>query len=887
MNTHPFRALPDHSHHSSRPDPWSVANARSSVSTTISGSSTTPSPSLAACREANQLTWVRKCWCVVGFVLLSVTLLTSAACANDDQAPGLGDPGELQRLQIITGRLQKDVFTIAGKDAGQQLVVEGHYATGQTRDLTREVTYQVSPSSIANVDSTGFVTPLAEGTATIIVNHPQTMQSSIDVQVTHIVNEPPVNFPNQIVPIFTKYGCNGGGCHGKSGGQNGFALSLLGFEPTEDYEYLVKEGRGRRVFPAVPDRSLLLTKATAAVPHGGGQRIEPSSPAYRLLRRWVAQGMPYGNDDDPYVERIEVHPPNRIMPRDGNQQLVAIAFYSDGSSEDVTRMTQFESNDVEMAEVTTTGLVTTTKLTGSVAIMARYQGSVGVYRATVPLGVAVTELPEIKNDVDTHVFANLERLGLPPSSICDDSTFIRRVSVDIAGRLPSISEVQSFLADDNPDKRAALIDELLDSTDYADYFANKWSAILRNKRNREEDRLATYAFHDWLRSSFIENKPYDQFVREIVAANGEVGNNPPVAWYREVNDQSAQVEDTAQLFLGLRIQCARCHHHPFEKWSQQDYYGFAAFFSQVGRKRGYLNGESRIYKRRVAPQTQNPKTKQNVVPTGLGSEPLQLTADDDARQALADWMSQPENPFFAKALVNRYWKHFFGRGLVDPEDDMRVTNPACNPELLDALATNFIESDFDLKQLVRDICNSTTYQLSAFPNEWNAEDRQNFSRFYPRRLNAEVLLDSINQFTATTTNFGGVPSGTRAVQLPDNGFNNYFLTVFGRPESSSACECERTGDANLAQSLHLLNSREIQDKLSNGNSRAQALAADQARSHHERVRELYLHAFSREPDDEEVAIAVAYFERHEDDLKRAYEDLVWVLINTKEFMFNH
>lgn len=805
---------------------------------------------------------------------------------NKPEPPGLGDPGELQSITIETGRAQDGTFVIAGRDGGQQLLVSGNYSSGQVRDVTRDVIYTTTPEGIVRVDATGWVTPIAEGQATIHVKAATGPEAQINVQVTHITQDLPVNFPNQVTPVFTKFGCNGGGCHGKSGGQNGFALSLLGFEPKEDYEHLVKEGRGRRLFPAAPDRSLLLTKATAKAPHGGGHRIDEDSPSYRVLRRWIEQGMPYGNPDDPVVTHIEVFPQERLMPREGSQQLVVVAHYSDGSTEDVTRTTSFDSNDTEMAEVSVTGLVTTAKLTGSVAIMARYQGHVGVFRATVPLGIEVANMPASRNFIDDLVFGKLQSLGLPPSAVCDDTTFIRRVTIDIAGRLPTLEESEQFLNDSAPAKREKLVDRLLASTDYAEFFANKWGAILRNKRDQENEKAATYAFHRWIRDSLHHNKPYDQFVREVIAASGEPGRNPAVSWYREVADASAQVEDTAQLFLGMRIQCARCHHHPFEKWSQQDYYGFQAFFSQVGRKKGHIQGYDRIYHRRGVAQARNPKTGENVKPTGLGSEPLDIAPDDDPRQALVDWMADPENPYFSKALVNRYWKHFFGRGLVDPEDDMRVTNPASNPELLDALAKNFVEYKFDLKHLIRTICTSNTYQLSAEPNEWNANDKQNFSRYYPKRLNAEVLLDAIDQVTGVPSRFSGVPVGTRAVELPDNGFNSYFLTVFGRPESSSACECERSSEANLAQSLHLLNSGEIQGKLTGGAGLAATLSADNNRSHSEKIRQLYLLAFSREPTEEEMSVAVAHIEKAENK-RFAYEDIVWALINTKEFLFNH
>jgi hypothetical protein len=828
---------------------------------------------------------------IVAAVVLAVLL--TAAQANETtsptrpKAPGLGEAGKLTAIQVETGRLKDGLVTISGRDAVQQLVVTGQYDSGQTRDWTRKVTYEASPAGIVTVDGTGLVTPIAEGEATVHVAAEAGIDASVKVKVTNLVHDLPINFPNQIVPLFTKYSCNGGGCHGKSGGQNGFRLSLLGFEPTEDYEYLVKEGRGRRLFPAAPDQSLLLMKAAARVPHGGGQRIEMDSPTYRLMRRWIEQGMPYGKESDPKVTHIEVLPTERLMEQQATQQIIVIAHYNDGATEDVTRTTQFDSNDTEMAEVSVTGLVTSGQLTGSVAVMARYQGHVGVFRATIPLGVSTEGLPAARNFVDELVYKQLKGLGLPSSVVCDDATFLRRVTIDIAGRLPTAQEAEQFLADGTANKREQLINRLLDSTDYADYFANKWAAILRNKRRLDVEKPATFAFHEWIRQSLHENKPYDEFVREILTATGTPRQSPAAGWYREVKDAATQLEDAAQLFLGLRIQCARCHHHPFEKWSQQDYYGFAAFFSQVGRKKGYVQNEDRIYHKPGAAMAQNPKTGQNVKPAGLGSQTLEISATRDPRHELADWMGDKGNPFFSRSLVNRYWKHFFSRGLVDPEDDMRVTNPASNPELLDALAKDFVEHGFDLKHLVRTICSSTIYQLSAEPNDWNQDDKQNFSRYYPKRLNAEVLLDAIDQVTGTQTTFAGVPAGTRAVQLPDSGFSNYFLTVFGRPEASSACECERSSEANLAQSLHLLNSSEIQGKLTNSSGNAAKLAGDTSRPHEVKVRELYLLAFAREPTAEEMSIALAHIRKNEQDVKRAYEDLVWALINTKEFLFNH
>ncbi len=824
-------------------------------------------------------------------VVTSLTSLTSVllafasglALAAVPEAPGLGDPGALKSISVDTGRTTDGVFTILGRDAGQQVIVTGHYSTGQVRDLSDRATYTAMPGGIVQVDSSGWVKPLSEGEATLHVKY-ENSDATTKVRVGNIKVDIPVHFSNQVVPVFTKYGCNSGSCHGKSGGQNGFRLGLLGFTPDEDYEFVVREARGRRLFPGAPDRSLLLLKATGDLPHGGGAQIEVDSAPYRLIRRWIEQGAPKGDPEAPTVTRIEVFPKERLMERDGSQQITIISHLSDGSTQDVTRATQLSSNDEEMAEVSPDGLVTTTKLTGSVAIMARYVGHVTVFRATVPLGLKLENLPPANNFVDELVFKNLTKLGLPQSNRSTDAVFLRRVSVDIAGRLPTIDEAQEFLASDDPKKREKVIDRLVDSTDYADYFSNKWSAVLRNKRGTQDAKHSSYAFHGWIRDSLYQNKPFDEFARSILAASGPSVKNPPVAWYKEVKDASAQMEDTAQLFLGLRIQCAKCHHHPFERWSQHDYYGFQAFFSQVGRKKMAGGASEIIYHKTGNAKTSHPKTGESIKPAGLGGEPLEIPDDVDPRQHLVDWMAGPDNPFFAKALVNRYWKHFFGRGLVDPEDDMRVTNPSSNPELLDALAKHFIESKFDLKDLVRTICNSKVYQLSAEPNEYNQSDKQNFSRYFPKRLNAEVLLDAIDTLTLMQTRFSGVPAGTRAVSLPDNAFNSYFLTVFGRPEAASACECERSDEANLAQSLHLLNSNEIQGKV-NG-TRSSRLAGDK-RSHEEKLTELYLVAFGREPLPEEIEIAVGHISKNEKNVKAAYEDIIWALLNTKEFLFNH
>ena len=820
-------------------------------------------------------------------------------------------PAPLAALSVNSPTL-----TLIGPDDRHQIIVtsttKSSEGTPQPIDITHQATYTIHPPQIAEITSDGYLRPLADGKATLTTTFQNATPATATITVQQASTPQPINFANEIVPLFTRHGCNGGGCHGKSGGQNDFKLSLLGYEPWNDFEYLKNESRGRRVFPAAPEYSLLLTKATGETPHGGGARIEKDSFDYRMLVRWIEQGMPEGEEDDPTVERIEVFPKERVIEANGKQQLAVTAYYSDGTQRDITRAAQFEANQPDMAEADEQGLVSLLDRTGSTAVMVRFQEHVDVFQATVPLGIEIPDLPEPKNLIDEHIFTKLDLLGLPPSKPCDDSTFLRRVTLDIAGRLPTIEETEAFLAAKNPDKRAKKVDALLETTEYADFFAGKWAAVLRNKRDKNEYARQTYAFHGWIRDSLIENVPYDEFVTTLLTASGEVGTNPAVAWYRAVKDRKEQMQDIAQVFLGIRMQCAQCHHHPYEKWSQDDYYGFTAFFSTIGRKAGEQPGEEIIYSKRAAAAEANPNTKVSLKPTPLGDEPLELDPADDPRDALADWMTDSNNPYFARMLVNRYWKHFFSRGLVEPEDDMRVTNPATHPRLLNDLADSFVADGYDLKALIRKICNSTVYQLAALPNTHNLADAQNYSRYYPKRLPAEVLLDAINDVTKTKNTFTGQPAGVRAISLPDDKANSqsYFLTVFGRPEMASACECERTTDANLAQSLHLINSDTIHKKLSDAAGRAALLAADKEKADEARISELYLQALSRKPDPSEIALAKAHLDKKRAQLKaepapvkegekapapptpeslerEAFEDLVWALLNTKEFLFNH
>ena len=832
----------------------------------------------------NAAMWSMTRW-LLGLAFLTLASPTTGAADVDKTVVESPSHSILQFDNVA----QEHGFILSGLDARLQLVVS-RQATGQLlRDLTHQVEFRIDQPEVLQVID-GMVIPLQDGRATITAVDEDGLTADLEVMVENTANAPAISFPGRVVPIFTKLGCNGGGCHGKLAGQNGFKLSLLGFEPREDYEHLVRESRGRRLSPASPEQSLLLQKSINASPHGGGKRLDVESHEYRILARWISQGMPYSHADEPQVIAIEVMPPHRRLNAASSQQLAVLAKYSDGSVEDVTRAALYESNDSEMADCDENGLVELKDLVGDVAVMARYQGHVTVFRADIPVPnstVAEDAFPtQPENAVDRHVFAKLRSLGIGLSPVCDDATFLRRVTLDLAGRTPSMPEIAQFQNDGSPEKRGKVIDRLLASEDHADFFAGKWNTILRNRRTGGTLRFANVAFHQWIRESILANKPYDKFVREIITASGSVASHPPVAWYQQVTDTNQRIEDAAQLFLGQRIQCARCHHHPYEKWSQADYAQLSAFFTTVSKKNGRDPLEPAVFAKLGGASARHPKTGQALKPAGLDAEEVVIGAQEDPRSHFADWMTNPDNPFFAKALANRYWKHFMGRGLVEPEDDLRVTNPPSNPELLAGLADSFTDSGYDIKALIRLIVTSRCYQSDSDAMPENIGDKRSYSRFYPKRLQAEVLLDSIDRLTLSPTKFAGMPPGVRAVALPDTGFSSYILTVFGRPEATTACECERSQEANLSQSLHLLNSEEIQSKLAGDQGRAAQLAADDKRPDEEKIRELYSIAFSRDPDDRELKATLSYVAGKE-NRREAFEDVLWSLINSKEFLFNH
>jgi Protein of unknown function (DUF1549)/Protein of unknown function (DUF1553) len=772
--------------------------------------------------------------------------------------------------------------TLPNTFAGQQLLV----AVGD-KDVTREAAYASADPAIAKVDTMGYVSASGNGSTTIRVTH-AAGQLTIPVKVSGVgAGGRAVDFRTEVEPLLSKLGCNAGGCHGKASGQNGFKLSLFGFDVDYDYAAITQEARGRRMFPSAPDRSLFLLKASGQVPHGGGKRLRPESADYQVIRQWIAAGAPASAPDVPAVKRVRVTPTDRVLRKDLQQQIVVLAEYTDGSVRDVTRQSEFASNLDVVASVDPTGLVKSHQVSGEAAIMARHMGHVAVFRALVPHGEPLTAIPDFQpiNYVDELAVAKWKKLGLRPSPVCDDATFLRRATVDLCGRLPTPAEVKAFLAETAADKRTKLIDKLLDSPDYPAYFALRWGSILRNSNLAGADQAA-YAFHAWIKDMIARNRPYDEFVRGVVAAAGEWQDAPAINWYwQNRDDQLHQVTaDVAQVFLGVRLQCAKCHHHPYERWGQADYFGLAGFFTRLGRK-SFGQPPPYYASATVTSGEKDPLTGKTPEPKYPDGPSPKFTPEDDPRHALVDWMAKSDNPFFSRALVNRMWGHLMGRGLFHEVDDQRDTNPPSNPDLLDALAKDFVAHKFDIKYVIRTIATSRVYQLSAAPTDGNKDDRQNFARYYARRLPAEVFLDAVNQATGAKAGFSGVGTNGRAVDLPHEGFGSYFLDTFDRPKRVTVCECERSTGATLSQVLLLANSDETENKIAAGDGRVAKLVKDK-KPPADAIEELYLASLSRLSTDAETNKTLGYL-YHQANKQQGLEDVLWALLNSKEFMFNH
>ena len=772
---------------------------------------------------------------------------------------------------------------LSGPGATYSLLVTGKTAAGRLFDLTHESQFRSLNTKVATVSPAGVVQGVADGSTSVVVSVAG-RSLTVPVSVKDSAALRRFNFENDLVPLLSRFGCNSSGCHGKAEGQNGFKLSVFGFDPAADYSALVKESRGRRVFPAVPTQSLLLRKVSGQTAHGGGVRIPADSREYETMRAWIAAGMPFGQPDDPSVSSVRVEPRERLLDVRGQQQLRVVARYSDGREVDVTAHARFQSNNEGLAAVAADGLVSAGEAPGEVAIMASFMNHVDTFRAFIPRPQTIADYPRLpeNNFIDHHVFARLRRLNLLPSELCDDAEYLRRVYLDVIGTLPTAAEARRFLADRRPDRRARLVEELLRRPEYADYWALKWADLLRVDRQVLGHKRA-YAYYRWLRDSLVKGKPYDRFTRELLTAEGPLADVPAAGFYKVVPKPGEAASSLAQVFLGVRIACAQCHHHPFDRWSQADYQGMRSFFSQVALRpspRGEALGAE------GDPVSRHPRTGEVVHAYALGTKMPAKSPSGDRRRAFADWMTSADNPWFARNLANRYWAHFTGRGLVEPVDDVRATNPPSNPELLDALAKSFTESKYDLRQLIRTITASRVYQLSSRPNATNERDEQSYSRARLKRVDAEVLLDMVCQTTGVGEKFDGVPQGYRAIQLWDSKVPHYFLKLFGRPARVSACECERTHEPSVAQVLHLLNAPEVHAKLSHASGRVarlvRRLSDDRALAE-----ELYLTFYSRFPDENERTVAEDYLKKRKNDRQKAAEDLAWSLMNSLEFVFNH
>jgi hypothetical protein len=701
------------------------------------------------------------------------------------------------------------------------------------------------------------------------------------------------SFVHDVLPALARAGCAAGSCHAKPEGQNGFKLSVFSYDPRSDYAEIVKDGRGRRVSPGSPEASLLLLKPTLTLDHEGGQRFEPGSPVYRMLVEWITAGMPYQRTNEPSLVSLHVATATGTYRHGAKASLTATARYDDGSERDVTALTEFVSQDKELVTVDESGLMRVGKNNGESVVVARFMGQVDAARVTVPadklLPASCYEGLPTANFIDELAYAHFQKLGLFPSAKSSDAEFLRRSTLDTIGRLPTVAEARAFLADPAPDKRQRWTEQLLADPAWADYWANKWADLLRPNPDRVGVK-SVYLLDQWLRAAFRENLRYDEFARALLTVEGSNHRDGPAVVYRDRREPADLTTIFSQVLLGVRMECAKCHHHPNEKWSQDDFYQFAAYFGPVKQKGAGLSppisaGNETFYFASGG-TVKHPVTEAVLAPRPLDGPKAELKEKDDPRLALAEWLTNPENPYFARAAVNRVWGNYFGRGFVEPVDDFRVSNPAVNEPLLNALAADFARHGFDLKHVMRRILNSELYQLSSTPNETNLSDTKNFSRSARRRLPAEAMLDAVCDVTGVPDTFDGCPPGTRAIQTWTFKTPSHFLDAFGRPNASTDAPCERDLRTSVVQALHLMNSQALQAKLANPQGRARLLAASD-RPPEEIVTELYLAAFTRPPTSEELAAASARFGSEAKELQAAVEDVLWALLNSPEFVFNH
>lgn len=825
----------------------------------------------------------------VFFGLLLLSTLPGLTLAGSQTALARGESALVAHPPQVklSGNLARAQLVIVEAEPGP-----GGKVTRSSNDVTSLAKFESSDRDVVTVTSSGQLLAVKNGTATIQVTQGN-RELQVPVTVSDVSDVPSVQYLDHVRPILAKNGCAMAACHAAQHGQGGFKLSVFGFEPDKDRVAMVRDSIGRRVSLVDPEQSLLLLKPTMQTPHGGGRRLEKGSVDYQMLVAWIRGGAAAPAKSENAVVKLNVFPKERLGQVGMSQQLRVEAEYADGQKHDVTHWAKFDSLDDGIASVTRDGLVTTIGK-GQGGVMVRFEGQADTTLFVIPYADKI-ELAgwQNNNPVDEFAVKKFRELGIEPSPLCDDATFLRRAFLDAVGTLPTSAETKAFLDSTDSDKRKKLIDRLLGLSGdpaqdiyndaYAAYWSLKWSDLLRNT-SADLGEQGMWSMHNWIKESFRTNKPFDQFVRELITARGSLYSVGPANFFRINRDSSALAETTAQLFLGVRMECAKCHHHPFEKYSQEDYYGLAAFFSRVGTKGseefGLFGGEQ-IVVVRDSGDVRHPRTNALMKPKAL--EATEMEHPLDRRMPLADWLTAKENSYFARNVVNRYVAYLLGRGLVEPVDDLRSTNPPSNPELMEYLARRFVDSKFSLKELMREIMNSRLYQLDSQPTASNAADSVFYSHFGVKRLTAEPLIDALDRVTGVQTKYKNLPLGTRAIELPDAEYGDYFLATFGKPKRVSICECERPLDPSLAQALHTLNGDTLMAKIADKKGRIATLLAAK-KSPEEIVEDVYLATLSRLPAAAEREQAQQFLKEH-DNAEEVYQDLLWAIINSKQFLF--
>lgn len=813
-------------------------------------------------------------------------MLSALACGFTSAAADSGSAAP--RLEVAPRELR-----LEGPRDAHSLIARLVEPDGVTRDVTDAVQIELHHPALAAVNGNS-IAPLADG-QTLISIRIEGQQIDVPVTISNASATQPIGFRRDVMPVLSKAGCNSGSCHGSARGQDGFHLSLFGYDPEGDYHALTRELPGRRVNLALPADSLVLLKATGAVPHTGGQRFPADSRHYHVLREWLAAGAAIEPADAPRVTGLEVYPQDIVLAGpDATQRLVVRATYSDGTDRDVTPLAVFISSNELSAAASAIGVVTAGQ-PGEALIMARFDAfTVGTQVIVVPPGGSATPRPAaaveaatgdssaVGNYIDELIHDKLRKLRIEPSEVCDDATFLRRAHVDIIGLLPTVEQCERFAADTSANKRDQLVEELLARKEFIEIWVMKWAERLQLRSTQEVSYKAMLLYYNWLQERIAGGQPFNQIVRELIAAEGGTFTSPATNFYQLERDTLKLTENVAQALLGARIQCAQCHNHPFDRWTMNDYYGFAAFFAQIGRKPGEDPRETVVFNSGSG-EMKHPLDGRVMPPKFLGG-PEPDVHSRDRRDVLAEWLTSGQNRMFARNVANFVWAHFFGQGIVEPVDDARVSNPPANDALLDALADKLIEYDFDFRRLAHDICLSRAYQRSTRPNASNAGDSRNFSRQTVRRIRAETLLDCISQVTRTKDKFQGLPLGSRAVQIADGNVSSYFLTTFGRARRETVCTCEVVMEPSLSQALHLINGETVHRKIREGRVVRDLLEA--GRSPEQIVEQLYLACLSRRPTAEESQRLAALLAESE-DVATALEDLLWAILNSKEFLFNH